>query len=144
MAYELGFVQIFQVNSNLTLFLFTSVFFTITYLLSVDLKKMIDHVGKILTPALLIVLSILFVRAFTTLFYETKPATVKFQSAPFLTGFLEGYYTMDAIAALAFGIIIIQGLKSMGTSNKQDLIRGMAFAGIISSVGLIILCLSLS
>lgn len=143
-AYELGFVQVFKLDSSLTLFLFTVVFFTITYFLSVDLKKMINNVGKILTPALLIVLSILFIRAFTTLRYTPEPAAEKFQSAPFLTGFLEGYYTMDAVAGLAFGIVIIQGLKTMGVTNKRDLVRGTAFAGIISSIGLIILYVSLS
>src|SRR5699024_3383649 len=111
-AYELGFVPVFGVENAFTLFLFTLVFFGVRYLLSVAPKKMIDRLGQFLTPALLLVLAVLFVRAFTTLKYTEKTASEKFATAPFLSGFLEGYYTMDAIAALAFGIVIINGLKA--------------------------------
>src|SRR5690625_329668 len=143
-AHELGFVQVFQVENPLTLFVFTVVFFGFTYFLSIDPKKMIDSIGQILTPILLIVLSILFVRAFTTLHYEGNVATENFQSSPFLAGFLEGYFTMDAIAALAFGIVIINGLKEKGVKKKKDLVRGTAYAGIIAAVALTIVYLSLS
>ena len=143
-AYELGFVQVFHTENKWALLIFTVIFFGITYYLSVDSKKMIDRVGKILTPALLVVLTILFVKAFTSLQYEGKEATEKFQTSPFLSGILEGYFTMDAIAALAFGIVIINGLKLMGVQKKTDLVKGTAVAGIISSIGLIIVYLSLS
>lgn len=142
-AYELGFVQVFQVESSLTLFLFTVVFFALTYYLAMDSKKMIDYIGQILTPALLIVLAILFVQAFMTLQYSGMPATEKFQSSPFLAGFLEGYFTMDAIAALAFGIVIINGLRSQGVKEKRDLVRGTVYAGIISSISLAAVYVSL-
>jgi len=143
-AYELGFVQVFRIESSLTLFLFTLGFFGVTYILTIDPKKMIDHIGQILTPALLVVLTILFVKAFTTLNYTGMPASEKFQSSPFLSGFLEGYFTMDAIAALAFGIVIINGLKDQGITKKSDLVRGTAYAGVIAAVGLTIVYLSLS
>src|SRR5699024_7163709 len=90
-AYELGFTQIFSVANKGALFVFTLIFFTLTYFLSVDAKKMIDNIGKILTPALLVVLTILFVRAFTMLSYDGREPMEKFESSPFLTGFLEGY-----------------------------------------------------
>lgn len=143
-AYELGFVPVFAVEGSLPLFLFTLVFFGVTYLLSVNPKKMIDRLGQVLTPALLLVLTILFVRAFTTLKYTEKTASEKFSTAPFLSGFLEGYYTMDAIAALAFGIVIINGLKASGVSKKKDLIRGTTYAGIVAGIGLTLVYLSLS
>lgn len=142
-AYELGFVQVFQVESSLTLFLFTVVFFALTYYLAMDSKKMIDYIGQILTPALLIVLVILFIRAFMALEYTGTPATEKFQSSPFLAGFLEGYFTLDAIAALAFGIVIINGLRSQGVKEKRDLVRGTVYAGIIASLSLAAVYLSL-
>lgn len=143
-AYELGFVQVFQKNNSLLLFGFTVIFFALTYFLSLDPKKMVERIGKGLTPALIVVLSILFVRAFMTLTYESAQPTEKFASSPFLTGFLEGYYTMDAIAALAFGIVVVQGLKHMGVTNKTQIVRGTAFAGIIAAIGLTIVYLSLS
>src|SRR5699024_12328695 len=107
----------------MALFIFTLIFFTITYFLSVDAKKMIDNIGKILTPALLIVLTILFVQAFMKLNYEGRVPDAKFESSPFLTGFLEGYFTMDSIAALAFGIVLIKCLKLMCVYVKKDNIK---------------------
>src|SRR5699024_10641806 len=132
-----------QVDGSLTLFLFSLVFFALTYVLSVDAKKMVDHIGKILTPALLIVLVILFVRAFMMLQYDGKEAVDKFATSPFLTGFLEGYFTMDAIAALAFGIVVINSLRLMGVTKKNDIIKGTALAGILAAIGLVLVYLSL-
>lgn len=51
---------------------------------------------------------------------------------------------MDAIAALAFGIVIINGLKDKGVRKRGDLIRGTAYAGMIASVALTTVYLSLS
>lgn len=143
-AYELGFMQVYDVQGRLSLFLFSILFFGLTYFLSLNPKKIIDLVGQILTPALLGVLAILVVRAFFTFTYSEVPASEKFQSTPFLKGFLEGYFTMDAIAALAFGIVIINGLKDKGVTRKKDLIQGTLFAGLIAAGGLTIVYVSLS
>ncbi len=143
-AYELGFRQVFNVEGQLPLLLFSICFFGVTYLLSLNPKKMIDLIGQFLTPILLGVLAILFFRAFSAYTFTDAPATEKFQSNPFLKGFLEGYFTMDAIAALAFGIVIINGLKDKGVTKKEDLVRGTIYAGLIASAGLIIVYLSLS
>ncbi|UPW81530.1 branched-chain amino acid transport system II carrier protein [Lysinibacillus sp. Ag94] len=143
-AYELGFMQVYSAEGRLPLFLFSVVYFGVTYLLSINPKKIIDLVGQFLTPALLTILAILFIRAFSTFNYKDAPAVEKFKSAPFLEGFLEGYFTMDAVAALAFGIVIINGLKDKGATDKKDLIRGTVSAGLIAAVGLIVVYLSLS
>jgi branched-chain amino acid:cation transporter, LIVCS family len=142
-AYELGFMQIFSIEGRLPLLLFSVVFFSLTYLISINPKKVIDHVGQFLTPALLIVLAVLFVQAFLTFSYTDAPTAEKYQTDPFLNGFLEGYFTMDAVAALAFGIVIINGLKDKGATRKKDLVRGTVSAGLIAAVGLTIVYLSL-
>ncbi|MGM0753878.1 MAG: branched-chain amino acid transport system II carrier protein [Bacillota bacterium] len=142
-AYELGFMQMISVEGRLPLFLFSLVFFGLTYLLSINPKKVIDLVGQFLTPVLLVVLAILCVRAFITFEYTEAQAAEKFQSDPFLKGFLEGYFTMDAVAALAFGIVIINGLKDKGASGKAEVIRGTISAGVIAAIGLVMVYLSL-
>jgi branched-chain amino acid:cation transporter, LIVCS family len=143
-AFELGFMQVYSVEGRLPLLWFSVVFFGLTYLLSINPKKIIGHVGQILTPVLLCVLAILFVRAFSIFTYTDVPASEKFQSNPLLIGFLEGYYTMDAVAALAFGIVIINGFKDSGVTKKKDLIQGTIYAGLIAAGGLVIVYLSLS
>ncbi|PFA63203.1 branched-chain amino acid transport system II carrier protein [Bacillus sp. AFS015802] len=142
-AYELGFLQVVSVEGRLPLLLFSLAFFGLTYVLSINPKKVIDLVGQFLTPALLIVLAVLCVQAFLTFDYTDAAATEKFQSAPFLKGFLEGYFTMDAVAALAFGIVIINGLKDKGATGKSELVRGTISAGMIAALGLVMVYLSL-
>src|SRR5699024_2462850 len=80
---------------------------------------------------------------FMMLQYDGKEAVDKFATSPFLTGFLEGYFTMDAIAALAFGIVVINSLRLMGVTKKNDIIKGTALAGIIAAIGLVLVYLSL-
>ncbi|MFC4558332.1 branched-chain amino acid transport system II carrier protein [Virgibacillus kekensis] len=143
-AYELGYSQVLNVEGQLPLLIFSVIFFGITYLLSVNPTKIIDYVGQFLTPALLIVLAILVVKAFLTYTYADALPAEKFQSSPFLTGFFEGYFTMDAIAALAFGIVIINGLKSKGATNKKELMRGTILTGLIAAIGLAAVYISLS
>ncbi|RKQ32928.1 branched-chain amino acid transport system II carrier protein [Oceanobacillus halophilus] len=142
-AYELGFIQIFQVDNDFMLLLFTLIFFLVTYAISLNPKKIIDRVGQILTPILLAVLAILFIQAFFQFSNPISQPIEKYNSSPFINGFLEGYYTMDAIAALAFGIVIVNGLKDKGTKSKTSLIKGTIGAGVLASISLIIVYVSL-
>lgn len=142
-AYELGFQQVFQANGQVVLLVFSIVFFGITYYISLNPSKIVDRVGQILTPLLLLTLAILFVRAFMILDNPPLQATEKYTTSPFTAGFLEGYFTMDAIAALAFGIVVIQALKAKGATTNRQLIKGTVGAGVIAAVGLGIVYLSL-
>ncbi|WP_430481567.1 branched-chain amino acid transport system II carrier protein [Rossellomorea marisflavi] len=142
-AFELGFEQILPVQGHMPLFLFSLIFFCLTFVICLNPKKAIDLVGQWLTPALLIVLAFLFIKAFFTYSYGEAPTSFKFQDSPFLTGFIEGYYTMDAIAALAFGIVIINGFRSKGMSKRSELVKGTIGAGSIAAVGLILVYMSL-
>ena len=40
-------------------------------------------------------------------------------NSPFVTGFLEGYLTMDTIAALNFGIVIAIAIKTKGVKEEK-------------------------
>ena len=39
-----------------------------------------------------------------------------------MTGFTEGYNTMDALASLVFGIIVITAIRSMGVTSTKGII----------------------
>lgn len=142
-AYELGFRQVFQSDGRLMLLIFSLLFFGVTYLISLNPKKIVDRIGQYLTPILLLVLAILFIQAFVKFGNIPSPAKGDYDTAPFVTGFLEGYFTMDAIAALAFGIVIISALKDNGASSKRQFVKGTFWAGIIAGVGLAIVYFSL-
>ncbi|GAA3714437.1 branched-chain amino acid transport system II carrier protein [Salinicoccus jeotgali] len=142
-AYELGFKQIFNVESSLVLAIFSIVFFGITYLISLNPKKIVDRIGQYLTPLLLLVLSVLVVRAFFTFENPGAPAAEKYTGSPLVTGILEGYFTMDAVAALAFGIVIINALKDKGAETKGELVKGTFGAVLIAGLGLVAVYFSL-
>jgi len=60
-AYELGFRQVFATDNWFVLLVFSLVFFGVTYFISFNPEKIVDRIGQVLTPILLLVLSVLFV-----------------------------------------------------------------------------------
>ncbi|PIC59211.1 branched-chain amino acid transport system II carrier protein [Sporosarcina sp. P12(2017)] len=135
-AYELGFKQIVQVDGNFPLLVFSILFFALTYYISLNPKKIVDRIGQFLTPILLLVLGMLVVQAFIKFDNISFAPKEDYASAPFVNGFLEGYFTMDAVAALAFGIVVINALRDKGSKSKSELVKGTFGAGIIASIGL--------
>jgi LIVCS family branched-chain amino acid:cation transporter len=57
----------------------------------------------------------------------------------FSTGFSSGYMTMDALAGLAFGIIVVRAIQNLGVTRPQDIALGTIKAGAISAVFMAIL-----
>ena len=41
----------------------------------------------------------------------------------FFKGFQEGYLTMDTLASLVFGIIVINAIKAKGITDKKSIAR---------------------
>src|SRR5699024_6439671 len=66
-----------------------------------------------------------------------------YASAPFFTGFIEGYLTMDAIAALAFGIIVVNAFKERGVTTQRNLVTSTLKSGVITGIALILVYASL-
>lgn len=135
-AYELGFRQVFATDNWFVTFVFSLLFFGVTYFISFNPRKIVDRIGQILTPVLLLVLTLLFVQAFVQFELFPAPAKGAYASAPFVTGFLEGYFTMDAVAALAFGIVVINGLKDKGAKTKREIVRGATGAAVLAGFAL--------
>lgn len=142
-AYELGVKQIVDVDGWFALLVFSLIFFGVTYFISLNPKKIVDRIGQLLTPILLLVLGILVVQAFMK--FENIASTAKgsYATSPFVTGFVEGYFTMDAVAALAFGIVVINALKDKGAASKSELVKGTLWSGIIAGLGLAVVYVSL-
>ncbi|RIN65988.1 branched-chain amino acid transport system II carrier protein, partial [Staphylococcus simulans] len=58
----------------------------------------------------------------------------EYKQAPFFKGFVDGYNTLDALAALAFGMIIVKTIKDMGISEPLNITRETIKSGAISMV----------
>ena len=60
-------------------------------------------------------------------------------NGPFMKGFTEGYNTMDALASLVFGIIVIKAIRAMGVTNKHDILKATAKSGAVATAFLAII-----
>lgn len=128
-----------SVSKPLALFIFTLAFFSITYWISLTPAKLVDRMGKILTPTLLILISLIFIATIFKPLGSYGIATEEYINSPFVKGFLEGYLTMDTIAALNFGIVIALAIKSKGIKDEKAIISASVKAGIIAGILLIVI-----
>lgn len=111
---------------------FNVVFFLIALALAWRPNNIIDTLGKFLTPALVALLAVLIIVATTTNPRVPGTPTEEYASSPFVTGLFEGYNTMDAIAGLAFSIVIVNSLRSKGFSKNTELLRGTIISALIA------------
>lgn len=119
-----------EVSFGLFMLLYSLVFFLLAGWLSLNPNKLVDRIGKVLTPSLLILMTALF---FCFLFggdADVAAPQAAYETDAFVTGFLEGYNTMDAIAALNFGLVIATTLRSMQVKEHKDVMHYTVLAGI--------------
>lgn len=146
-AFEIGtapFLSGEMASSFWSLFLFTIIFFVITVLFALNPTKLVDRIGKILTPILIVVIGFLAVKSFLTPMGPIGAPVGNYDTEAFFESFLQGYLTMDAIAALVFGIVIIQSIRAKGVEDKNTILKTTAYAGFIAAAGLSLVYLSLS
>lgn len=129
-AYDVGISTFVSEGSQqIALFIFTLIFFVVVLLFSLYPAKLVDNVGKILAPALVLLLAILLITALVNPMGTQQAPEGSYVNAAFMTGFLEGYNTMDALAALVFGIIVISTVKSFGVTSKSEVLAATAKSG---------------
>ncbi|CAM5214359.1 Branched-chain amino acid transport system carrier protein OS=Ureibacillus acetophenoni OX=614649 GN=SAMN05877842_10964 PE=3 SV=1 [Ureibacillus acetophenoni] len=112
------------------LLIYTVIFFVIVLWLSLSPSKLVDRFGKLLTPTLLILIAIIFVKAIFTPVNSYANPTDLYSTNGFFQGFLDGYLTMDALAALVYGIVVVNTIRAKGINDKASLSKYMLFAGL--------------
>lgn len=142
-AYEVGIVPFLNSPDALSRLIFSLVFFIICGYLCLNPGRLLESVGKLITPALIALLIILGLSPVLMPQGTPSEATGNYAANPFLTGFFEGYMTMDAMAALMFGIVIVTNLRSHGISSTQALFRHSVVTGFIAAIGLALVYVSL-
>ena len=95
--------------------------------------------GKVLTPTLLILISLIVLGAILKPLGTYGVATGNYKSSAFVQGFLDGYLTMDTIAALNFGIVIALAIKSKGLEDEKAIVSTTVKAGIFAGILLILI-----
>lgn len=108
----------------------TVVFFIVVLFFVLTPGSVIDRLGAILTPVLIVSMVIIIAKAVIS---PVGPqGTAKLENV-FVNSFLEGYQTMDAIASLVFTSVIINSFRNKGFEGKKLLsltIKAAFLAGI--------------
>ncbi|RAP30646.1 hypothetical protein C2W64_01842 [Brevibacillus laterosporus] len=140
LAFEMGVAPFlpteWQQNSWILL-LYTLVYFLIAFWLCLNPDKLSDRFGKVLTPSLLILLAGIFIYSLFKPMGSFDSPIESYVQTPYFNGFLDGYLTMDTIAALNFGIVISVTLKQKGIKEKKSLIATTVYAGLIAGAILV-------
>lgn len=143
-AYEIGTQHILPVHNQVTLIIFSIIFFLVVYLISLYPNHIIDNLGKYLTPALIIIIAVLCVLTIINPDSQIGNPTGEYADTPVVSGILEGYFTMDLVAALAFAVVIVQGFKMKGITDQKQLVSSVAKAGLISALLLVVIYFALA
>lgn len=136
-SFEIAFAPYLpKEQQTLGLALFSALFFFTTWLLAKKPSKLFDYIGRYLNPFFLCLLSILMALAFIQPMGQTSAAPVQYayQDFPFFTGFTEGYNTLDALASLAFGIVIVKTIQTRGVTKPATIAMDTIKSGAISIV----------
>lgn len=130
-TYEVGFQSFFP---NLPIWVVTIVFFAITFALSFKESNVVNIIGKYITPALLVFLFIVILKAIISPI--GKPIDVPVEGGYFVKGFYEGYQTLDAFASPLFTGIVVADLmrKGYGKQSRKDRLSFIISVGIVASI----------
>lgn len=143
-AFEMGLVPFIGHQETNYLPLAAAVYFVVVLYLSINPSKMVDRIGQVLTPLLLLSIFALAVRAFMILGSGATETQESFNAdAPFFHGFVEGYQTMDTIAAVAFAMIAMSAVKATGVTRETGLFKYTVFASLVAGAGLALVYISL-
>lgn len=131
---------------KLGLIIFSFIFFAFTIYFSLKPGQILDWVGKYLTPIFLVLLSILLIATFVSSMGQISeyPAQGNYAAQPLFTGLLDGYNTMDALASVAFAIIIISNIRKLGIKDSRPIAIETCKSGLVSVAGMAIIYASLA
>ena len=120
------------------LLIFSLIFFAITLYFSLRPGRILDWVGRYLTPIFVVLLSILLIATLIKPMGQVSAyeAQGSYIDRPLFTGILDGYNTMDALASLAFAIVIIFNIEKLGVKNPKVKAKETFKSGLVCVIGM--------
>ncbi|WP_158962539.1 branched-chain amino acid transport system II carrier protein [Myroides fluvii] len=132
-TFEVGLLPIWP---NFNPIVSSVLFFAVTLALSISPSKVVDIIGKYLTPLLLVLLAIMIAMG---ILYPLHPTTDTGIGAAesFRRGFAEGYQTMDVLASVIYAGIIIAAVKAKGYVSAEAKTRVTFLSGAVATICLL-------
>ncbi len=123
-------------KASLVLCVFSAVFFAAVLFFSLRPSGIMTWIGKILNPLFLLFLAILAVTALANPIGDIRAGTPtgNYESMSFFQGFLEGYNTLDALASLAFGIVLVNAIRGLGIRTPETVSASTLRSGVLSTI----------
>ena len=123
-----------QLSEQTMLFLFSLIFFALVFVFSIRPGSITLWIGKIINPLFLLFLGVLIVTALLHPSIEVSAAVpdASYQNGAFFSALSQGYETMDAIAGLAFGIVVISVIRQMGVREDSTIAKEVLHSGMLS------------
>ena len=131
-AYEITFLYNGMENP-IYKYIYLICYFGIVILFSLRANKVIERVGKILTPILLILLFLIIIKG---IFFANLSVKPDIYPHAFKRGFLEGYQTMDTIASIAYAGIILKAIKNGRNLTQKQEFSFLIKAGLVAILSL--------
>lgn len=143
-SYEMAIAPFIGENNRLALLIYSVAFFTLSFLLSQHPEQLSKSLGRIMGPLLLVLIVVMFVAC---VFVNHGPMGKPFgdySQGSLITGFIDGYQTMDLLAALYFGIVISANVSNFGVTETKANRRETGIAGAGAGILLILIYAALS
>ena len=123
-----------QEHARLALCVFSALFFLVVLYFSLRPSGILTWVGKILNPLFLLFLGILTVTALLRPMgaVNASEPVGNYAAMSFFQGFLDGYNTLDALASLAFGIVLINAIRELGVRSPKAISASTVKSGVFS------------
>ena len=137
-SFTTGVVPMLSAESPewLYLLVFSAVFFAFVLFFSLRPGRITLWIGKIINPVFLLFLAILVIAALLSpgAAVSTVEPVEAYRSDAFFPALIEGYGTMDAIAGLAFGIVVIDVIRRMGVNDDDAIARDVLSSGVFTGL----------
>ena len=131
-TYEMAIQPYFNISS----FWISVLYFLLVLSFVLNRSKILNFIGKFLTPIIIIIL--LFIIGVGIL-GDVEPLRASIFENTFSEGILEGYQTFDAIGGVVVGGVIVISLALRGTYNYEEKKSIIAWSGLISGLGLLLI-----
>lgn len=115
-SFSTAISPVFGWESTFASIVFNVLFFGLSMALALNPSNLINNLGKVLTPALLVLLALMITLAIFMLSGAEMTPMEPYTESPLVFGLLDGYMTMDSLAALAFGTLVISSLRHEAVS----------------------------
>ena len=130
-TFEMGISPLFGIDpeSRILRLVCSIIFFGIVVLITIKPSRVVDILGKYLTPILVVAIAVLIILGIA---HPAAQAGTPVSESVIKDGFYNGYQTLDLMGAIFFAIIVIESIRSRNLPGKKEERNLAAVAAIIA------------